>query len=198
MHALKTANNSVWEPKTIRQIEIFSDKKEKLVLESFRLPNGEEVDTIVSYVTPYVVVIPIIDKKRIMLRERYAMGVRSTVYSFISGFMEKNENIYDTAKRILLNKIGLKNKNLIYLTSIYENANTSRNPYHVFIADITSQDFENKRIIKYQINEKILDINTLLSDTILDKFKSSATIGIIPFVLNYYQNMRKITNYTLI
>ncbi len=198
MQTIKTDNNSIWEPKTFRQIEIFSDKKEKLVLESFLLPNGEEVDTIMSYVTPYVVVIPILDRKKIMFRERYAMGVRSQVYTFISGFMNKNENIYDSAQRISLNKIGIKSKNLVYLTSTYENANTSRNPYHIFIADITNADFANRKSTGYKLREKFVDINNLLSVNILDRLKSSATIGLIPYVLYYCQSAKKITNYSLI
>ncbi|HUD44879.1 MAG TPA: NUDIX domain-containing protein [Patescibacteria group bacterium] len=171
----------------IRQTEIFNDDKERLVLEQFVSKDGTKTDCLLSYYRPFVVIVPLINRQKILMSEQFTLGTKSRTYGFFSEFMKQGENIFDTAKRILKEETGYKADKLIHVASLYEDAKRSRIPYHIIIAEILH---ENHKLTDSKIKDEkainhVIYTSALLSSYILDRMKGALTIAVVPYILQY-------------
>jgi len=150
--------------------------------------SGAQVSTLLPYD-------PI--KKEILLIQQFRAGiiskhVESYLYEIVAGFIDKNENPEETAKRECLEETGCKVKKIIPIQTYFPAPGSSESFYYLYLGEIES--FEGSRIkglenededilvSSFKVNKvrRMLDNNIILNGLTL--------IALQWFFLNYYKS----------
>ncbi len=125
---------------------------------------------------PAVAIVPVINKKSIMLVRQYRPVVNEHLWELPAGIIDKGETPYQTAKRELEEETGLKAKNMIKMGECFSSPGFTNEKTTLFLAqdfiqskqkldkdeEIEFNIFSFKDIINKINNRKITDAKTIL------------------------------------
>lgn len=172
--------------KILSRSRIYSHRYEDIFSEKVLLQSGDEGEYIVSYTKEFVIIVPFLfSRDSILMLSQYRYGIRKTVLGFPGGFLENNETITDAAKRELFEETGYETEKFEHITSLYENAEKSRNKFHIVFAynvKLSKTPKQNPDIYESETNLRIVPVNQLLKLKYIIKLASAVTIAILPFV----------------
>lgn len=172
--------------KRVNQLEIYSDHWEKILLEKYLLDNGKGQDYVISELNPYVLIVPIVERNKVILFKEYTMGSQTLTLNFLSGYIQKDENVFQAAKRAVSMKTTWSVENLRYIGSLYENVMRSRNKYYIVLANIKKKKLKEQHDKDYNKiqSEIILPIHNLFNMQTLQEMNGAVSVSVLPFLLH--------------
>ncbi|BAK54745.1 NUDIX hydrolase [Sulfurisphaera tokodaii] len=158
-------------------MRIFSSQKFDVIIDKFQLPNGKEIEKAYVKHRGSVVIVPFIDKEKIIMIKQYRPIIGKWLIELPAGTVEEKENEEETARRELEEEIGYKPNFMSKIFSFYVSPGVTTEIMHVYIArDLvkTSQNLEEYEVIepfeirfedavKMVLDGKIEDGKTMLS-----------------------------------
>lgn len=121
--------------------------------------------------SPHVQIIPLTDENEIYMIQQYRDVYQKTLLELVAGYIEKDEDPLEGAKRELQEEAGLTANNWQQLTTIHTSANMS-SVMHVFLAkdltvgDSKQEEDEEISLVKMPLEEavtKVLDGEIFIS-----------------------------------
>lgn len=103
----------------VKNKKIFSGKLLKLYVERKKFPNGYVSDFEIVKHPGAILVIPFLEKDKIVLIRQFRPVIRSYIWELPAGTLGKNENPLCCAKRELIEEIGYKAKEWKKIGYIY-------------------------------------------------------------------------------
>lgn len=168
-------------------MKIFSSPKFDVIIEKFSLPNGKEVEKPFVKHRGSVVIVPFIDREKIIMIKQFRPIVGKWLLELPAGTIEENEDELTTAKRELEEEIGYRAKNFTKVFSFYVSPGVTTEIMHVFIAkDLvkTSQHLEEYEVIEpFEI--KLVDAVNLVLE---GKVEDGKTMLSLLFISQKYQD----------
>lgn len=159
--------------KIINKKGIYQDKRERLVRETFINQAGKEKSILVSYFTPFVIVVGQFKNGDILMLQQYRHGIKREVLGFPAGFINKNEHYLKAAERELWEETGYKAHAIKLLGTLHENPARSRIPFYVCYASINDS---RERVVNPDTNESEITIFRIPQKDIKSQKIESATV----------------------
>lgn len=165
-----------FEEKTMKTENIYKGKILNLRIDTVELPDKKYSKREIVEHPGSVAIVPITDKKEIILVRQYRKAVESNLLEIPAGKLEVNEVPKETAIRELREEIGLRAEKLEYISEFYTSPGFTNEKMYLFLAmdlvmdALEPDDDEYIEIIKFQLDElanlikkgQILDSKTLI------------------------------------
>jgi len=143
--------------KILHTEKILDEPFAKVQKERVELPNGNETDWYVNREAQSVVrVFPVLKSGGILMERMYRHGLLGESVEFPAGMIDEGESPEKTAERELLEEVGYKAEELIYLGSSYYDSNRSTAKSHFFLGLGCEQIQESEQEEDEQIEPYIL------------------------------------------
>lgn len=168
----------------------FKGRRFSVVVEDHQLPIGKTVRREYVVFPETVMVLPIKDNGRIVLVHQYRAPIRGWIYEVPAGVVEPGENLYEAAKRELLEETGYIPGRLEKVLSLYLAPGYSTERIHGFIATNLSkskpqpEEYEVIRIIEVTLDEALEMIRT-------NKIMDSKSVSLILYYYNFIKTWGK-------
>lgn len=131
-----------------------------------------------------VAIVPFINERDVILVKQFRASVNDWVLEIPAGRVEVGENIYEAARRELIEEVGYDAKTLVKVTSLYTSPGYSDEVLHLFVAkdlsfvgqalepgellDVAIVDLD--KALKELIEGKVADAKTLLALSLMKIF----------------------------
>jgi ADP-ribose pyrophosphatase len=145
---------------------VYRGKKISVKVEECRMPSGARiVNEIVEHIGS-VAVLPLLDKKTIVLLRQYRPIAEDWIYEIPAGTLEPGENSYECARRELEEETGYKPGKLTKLFETYLAPGYSTENLHSFVATdlqlgmINPSESEEIEVVRKPLHEAIKMIKT--------------------------------------
>ena len=142
-------------------------------------PDGKTGKYIVMDAYDWVVVVPVIENKFVIVRQ-YRHGSKKISMEFPGGALEKGEDASEGAKRELLEETGYMCENLTLLGSFSPNPALMSNRVHIFLAEnlkkIADQELDNDEYVQFLELEQDEVFFKLQNDTSTHIFMATALL----------------------
>jgi len=127
------SQNNAW--KTLKEKVIYTTPWCRLTEETVQLPDGVVIDNYsLVELNDVVMILPVTDKKEVIMERQYRHGVRKTLLELPAGTYDaKKEKPEDAIRRELLEETGYKIKNLRYLGKIYEYPTKEKHSINIYL-----------------------------------------------------------------
>lgn len=129
----------------------FKGKKFLVNVEKVKLPSGESIRFETVMKQAGTVVIPLVDKTTILMNLQYRVPVKTWIYEFPGGKIEKNETARQNALKELEEELGYKAGKMKFIAKIHPAPYITNDVQHIFLAtDLrkTKRSLEKGEIIK--------------------------------------------------
>lgn len=128
-------------PKTIDSRLVYEGRVVKMRVDEVLLPNGVATTREVLDHPGAVVIVALDQEQRVYLVRQYRHAIARVLLELPAGTLEPGEEPIDTAKRELLEEVGLTAKRWSFLGSIFSSPGFVNEELHVFLAeDLTQQE----------------------------------------------------------
>jgi len=131
-----------------------------------------------------VAVVPFINERDVILIKQFRASVNDWVLEIPAGKVEVGEDVYEAARRELIEEIGYDAKTLVKVTSLYMSPGYSDEVLHLFVAkdlSFVGQALEPGELlnvvvvdldkaIKELIESRVADVKTLLALSLMKVF----------------------------
>ncbi|ARM74993.1 NUDIX hydrolase [Acidianus manzaensis] len=132
-------------------MKIYSGKKFEVYIEKFNLPNGKVRETEFIKHRGSAVILPFLDKNRIIMIRQYRPVIQKWIYELPAGTVEEGEDPLETAKRELIEETGYEANNISHLIDFYPSPGVSNELMHLYIA--TNLKFVGAHPEEYEVIE---------------------------------------------
>ncbi|MEW5839867.1 NUDIX hydrolase [Nitrososphaera sp.] len=106
----------------------------ELYQDRVRAPSGKELTYTFYHATDVAIVVPFIDKKRLVMIRQYRYPLEKVMLEFPAGHVEEGESPLVTARRELKEETGYAAKKIEHVYSYHPSVSKSRQVVHVFRA----------------------------------------------------------------
>jgi ADP-ribose pyrophosphatase len=155
-------------------------KKNNAIVDNYYTVNLQDVAIVGAFTS----------KNEIVLINEYRHPVKSNDIELPAGFMEKNENIKQTAARELLEETGYKAEKMIKIHEAFSSAGLLSNKIHFFIGT----NAKKVGLQKLDQNEEIKVVVTKWEKALLylkqKKIKDMASVTAILLIKDYIKNKK--------
>lgn len=183
--------------KLVSKMDIYSDNRERIVLEKYR-DKKRENSFLVSYYRPFIMVVVFVPNKGYLLVEKYAQGPQEEVLGFIGGFLEEKENPIAGALRELEEEVGITYDRVAVqlIGSCYENVARSRVPYYVVNAVVSDEiplllTDKNPDKLEARMKPVYVSEQQLFSREITDRMQGAITLSALVYLRQLLNDQRK-------
>lgn len=160
----------------IQRKVIFSKGPIHLVDCDVRMPSGRVLSRQILEHPGAVVIIPVLENRKIILVRQFRFAARSWMWEFPAGGIEPGESRRNAASRELIEEIGLKPKKLKFLFQFYPTPGISGEIMYLFKAEelspaigkpdedeeIEVEEFSSSEVSRMINQGKIIDGKTIL------------------------------------
>ena len=144
--------------KILKKKKVFAGKLVKLYLEKQRYPNGYIADLEVIKHPGAALVVPFLDKNKIVFIRQYRPVINSYIWELPAGTLDKKESPLKCAKRELIEEIGYSAKRCKRIGYIYPAPGYTSEKIIIFAAkglkEVTSSKEEDELIAVKIFNQK--------------------------------------------
>ncbi len=155
--------------------KIFSGKRFSVFIELFTRDNFLVEKEVVDF-GEAVAVVPMLDSERVILIKQFRAPINKWIYEIPAGKIDDGEDLYEAARRELIEEIGYSPKKLEKILSIYTAPGYSNEVLHIFIAQelvyvgerpepgelITREITDLDAAISKVLNQDVVDAKTLI------------------------------------
>ena len=149
---------------------IFKGRLLAVGTEKVRLPNGHKVDLEIVEHPGAVLIVPFLNKNRVIILKQYRPVIRSYIYEFPAGTLEKGESSLKCAKREIIEETGHTAGKLTRLGKIFPVPGYSTEK---IVIDKAEKLIKKERMV--QVDE-IIEIKIMTRKEILALFKNGRIV----------------------
>ncbi len=153
-----------------------------------QLPDGSETTWWVNRVADAVIIIPVCEDRQILYQKNYKHGSGAFIYEFPAGMVDEGELPEESVKRELLEETGFQAQDIVKIGENFSNPTGASMKYHYFLAlsckKVAEPTLEPAEQIETFFAKNFDQLSEKLCQTPLT---SSATIGALQYVSNYYK-----------
>ena len=156
--------NRSWECLDSKKIFEATDGKTifiDLYQDRIKTPKGNVITYTRYRASDVVIVVPFLDKNRLVMIRQYRYPVDKVLLEFPAGHVESGEDPEDTAVRELEEETGYKTKQIEYVYKYHPSVSRSRQTVHVFRATGLSEKGTTKHDGGEDIDTEILTVSEL-------------------------------------
>jgi len=170
---------------------VFDHPWERIFIERVQAGNGAEFDYLISEPNDFVVVVPIIKGKNVLLINQYKHGARQDLLGFPAGFMHAGETAEACAERELAEETHYTARTFRQVAQLSENPTRCRNSYYIVFAEdaapIPGAASQNTDELEGVVKSKVVAISQLLKPSVLRQMKAGPMLSALPFLLRLEQ-----------
>lgn len=166
--------------------KVFNNPWENIFIEKVKAENGKIFDYLISKPKDFVIIVPFVDKEKILMVKQYKHGIKKELLGFPAGFLNKKETPIEGAKRELFEETGYKFNDFKLINTLSENPTRCRNRYYVVFAKNPKQNTKNNQNqdeLEGNIEKILINKKELLKKPILKFIKAGPMLSAIPFII---------------